>query len=107
MSKLSLKRAPPVSAVASPAVEEPLKVAAASPDAPIALDTAKVSVRPSIGAYLQVQGVRLAQAGLYGGHALVNDIAVAVGALKQRTGAAKGHFDGELGQLIDHIHEML
>lgn len=41
------------------------------------------------------------------GNALLLDIAVAAGALKQKTQAAKGHFTGETAALIDHLHEIL
>lgn len=61
----------------------------------------------SIGVALERRALDHQRQSHYADSALLTEIAVAAGALKQKTQAARGRFTGETAALIEHLHEIL
>lgn len=86
-------------------------------DEEIALDTSMTStaeepptvIRPheSVIAALEAAARNAQQNGQTGSQVLIYQIAVAAGALKQATGAARGKVGGEVGGVIEMLHKLL
>ena len=73
----------------------------------VKLDTSTTSKRASIVSALEVHALELQRSGQHAKHGAVSDVMVAAGTLKHKVGAIKGTLGGELGELIDRLHEIL